>query len=406
VLLACVVGGLLVPAYFLGVADVSHLAWDFRAYYTAAEAALNGESFVGVHSGLPGVSYVYPPVSVALFLPHAVVGGWQLSFALQTALNICAAVALAGLVVHTVETRRGRLPTTDRLAIVGFCVASAPAMAVLGQGQVDLLIAVALAGAFLAVETGRGGVAGAALGGAALVKVFPAALGLWLVWRRAWRALAAAILTGVSGLVGGALVFGVGAYRRYLDVLAGRSRVAEFGGTVSPDFFAMTLFRPLSQLLPNVDPVLYVPLSVLAVGPVAAFVAFRGRGFAGRLTTYLVAIVAMLVVSPASNALYVVYAYFPLLCLLYLGGQRGRTALLAGTAAVAFPLQPAQVGATLALVGVPPAVSAPLLGAVTTVLTVVSLPLAGLLVILGWCAVQTTRGRERPTTDIAPARAD
>jgi len=407
VLLWAVACGALVPAYFLGAAEVSHFAWDFHAYYAAAEAALDGQAFVGIDPGPPGVSYVYPPISVLLFLPQAAAGDWQVAFLLQTALNVAAALGLAALVLRTVEAERGRLPAVDRVLIGAFCVGSAPIVAVFGQGQVDALIALALAGAFVALERRRHGVAGGLLGAAALVKVFPAALGLWLVWRRAWRALAAAVATGLSGLAVGGLLFGLDAYARYFEVLAGRSRIAEFAGTVSPNFFAMSLYRPLSQLVPAADPVLYAPLSVLAVAPVAGLVARRERTLTDRLATYLVAVAAMLLVSPASNVLYVVYVYFPLLCLLHLDGAGpGQSLLVAGIAALAFPVQPAHVGTALTAVGAPASVSAAVVGVVRPVLTVASLPLLGLVAVLAWCALRAVRRRDAPAVEVRPARAD
>jgi hypothetical protein len=407
VLLACVVVGLLVPTYFFVMADAPRIAWDFRAYYTAAEAALNGEPFVGIDTGIPGVSYVYPPVAVTLFLPQAAAGGWKLAFVLQTVVNVAAALALAALVVRTVESRRGRLSVVDRILVVGFCVGSAPAMAILGQGQVDMLIALALASAFLALERGKQGIAGAVLAGASLVKVFPVALGLWLVWRRAWRAVGAALITGIAGLALGWLWFGLDAYRRYLDVLVDRSRIAEFACTVSPNFFAMSLYRPFSQLLPNVDPHLYAPLSLLAVTPVVALVANREREFAGRLTTYLVAITVTLLVSPASNVLYVTYVYFPLVCLLYLEGSRRRQSmLLVGTVAITFPVQPRQIGTVLSMLGVPDPIGSQVLFVVSELLTVASIPLLGLLAILAWATLRSVRPEEQSSVEVRPARAD
>lgn len=406
VLAICVVGGLLVPTYFLGVAEVSHFGWDFHAYYTAAEAALDGESFVGISTGIPGVTYVYPPIAVALFMPQAAAGGWKIAFVLQTVVNVGAAVALAALVVRTIEVHRNRLPAVDRLLIASFCVGSAPVMAIFGQGQVDMLIALALAGAFLALERGKQEVAGIALAGATLVKVFPVVLGLWLVWRRAWRAVGAAIVTGIAGLALGWAWFGLDAYRRYLDVLAGRSRIAEFAGTVSPNFFAMSLYRPFSQVLPNVDPYLYAPLSCIAVVPIVALVARDERDVTDRLTTYLVAISAMLLVSPASNALYVVYVYFPLLCLLFVSASRKQPLLLAGTVAIAFPVQPAQIATILTVAGVPVSISTYVISVVSGVLTVASLPLVGLVAVLIWCCLRTVRRKEKPAVDVPAAHAD
>ncbi|AAG20405.1 glycosyltransferase family 87 protein [Halobacterium salinarum] len=392
------VAGVLVPVYFLVLADVSHLAWDYRAYHAAAEAALHGDPFVGIETGLPGVSYVYPPVAVALFVPQAAAGGWQTAFAIQSACNVAAALGLAALTVHTIEARRGRLDDIDRLLVVGFCVASAPVLSALGLGQVDTLIALALAGTFVALERDHQGIAGVVIAAAALVKVFPVVLGLWLVFRRAWHAIGVAVATATGALVAGGLWFGVDAYIRYVHVLAARSRVSEFAGTVSPDFFAMSLYRPLSQLLGTVDPRLYGPLALLAVAPAVWFVARREHTLTDRLTTYLAVVAGMLLVSPASNALYVVYAYFPLVCLLYLDpGGRERWLLLAGTAAMAFPVQPAHVAAGLASLGAPSTASHAVLAVVAPVLSVASVPLLGLSAVLVWCTIHTA-GRHVPLT--------
>lgn len=399
--------GLLVPAYFLGLAETPHFAWDFRAYYTAADAALADRPFVGIETRFPGVRFVYPPISVAMFLPHAALGGWKLAFVAQTVLNVIAASVLAILVIRTIEDRRGQLHPWDRIAISAFCLLSAPVMAVYGQGQVDLLIALAVAGAFMAVERGHESAAGGLLGGAALVKVFPAVLGIWLLWRRSYRAVASAIITGFTGLGVGALWFGPGAYLRYLTVLSERSRVAEFAQTMSPNFFAMSLYRPFSQLIPGVDPSLYAPLAILALIPTAGLVARQSQDFTGRLATYLVALVGMLLASPASNALYVIYVYYPVLTLLYLTPPRlGRSLLLAGTAAIAIPVQPAQIADVFAVAGVPPVLQAPLLTTIRAILTVASVPLIGLIAILTWCSLRVGIRRRRESRTVHPTGAD
>ena len=402
-----VLAGALLPAYFLLLAEASYVARDFHAYYAAAEAALEGRPFVGVDSGYPGAAYVYPPIAVLLFLPQTAAGGWQVAFAIQTAINAAAAAGLAAVTVRTVQRHGPPLPAVDRRLVVGFVLLAAPSVAVLGLGQVDLLIALALAGGFLALERDREWLAGAALGAAALVKLFPAALGLWLLYRRSWRAVAGAAVTGLTGLAAGALLFGVDAYRRYRTVLAGRSRLDAFAGTVSPDFFAMSLHRPLSQLFPDLDPLLYVPVAAgLLLPPVVAATRHEG-GVAGRLRVVRAAVIATLLLSPASNSVYVVYVYFPALCLLHLDADgRNRLPLLAGTAAIGAPIQPAQVGATLSAVGAPAALRAPILDAAYGVLTVGSVPLFGLLAVLGWCAFPAAdRDGRRPGAD-HPTAAD
>lgn len=407
VLLLGVLGGIAVPVYFLGLADTAHLGGDFHAYYAAADAALAGQPFVGIETDITGVRYVYPPPAVLLFLPPAALGGWEAAFLAQTAVNVLAALGVAALAVRTVERHRGRLAAVDRALVTGFCLASAPALAVLGLGQVDTLVAFALALAFVAVEADSEGVAGVALGAAALVKVFPVLLALWLAWRRAWRALAAAVATGVAGLAVGAALFGLDAYRRYVGVLTERSRVAAFEGTVSPDFFAMTLYRPLSQALPGIDAAAYAPLAVLAVAPAVGVVLLRDHSLPDRLATFLVAVAAMVLVSPASNALYVVYAYYPLVCLCCLDTRvRGEWVLLAGVLAVAFPVQPAHVDAALAAAGVPGALAGPVVSTADAVLSVVSVPTLGLLAVTAWCLGWTARDLRSQAPGVQPSSGD
>lgn len=198
--------------------------------------------------------------------------------------------------------------------------------------------------------------------------------------------------TGIFGLGVGALWFGPDMYIEYVSVLAERSRVADFAGTVSPNFFAMSLYRPFSQLSPGIDPAWYGPLSILLLVPAAGLVARRSATFRARLGTYLVALIGMLLASPASNALYVIYVYFPVLTLLYLTHQHPhRLFLLLGIGAIAVPIQPAQVAAVLGLLDVPMMVQTPLLATMRTLTTVTSIPLLGLLAILGWCGLRFGR---------------
>jgi hypothetical protein len=387
-LVASVASGLLVPLYFFTLASTSYLGWDFHAYYAAASAALDGSQFVGIDTGIEGVTYVYPPPSVLVFLPVATAGNWLVAFLFQSAINVGAALGVAALVVHTIERRRARLQTIDRLLIAGCCVGSASVVAAIGLGQVDTLVALSIVSVFLALERGHESAAGSLLGAAALVKLFPAALGVWLLWRRAWRALAAAISTGIVGIGAGAVLFGFESYGRFLTVLASRSRLEAFANTVSPNFFAMSLSRPLSHLLPAVPPVTYVLVSVVLVTPVLWSAATSGNTFRDRLATFLAFLTATVVVSPASNATYVLYLYFPLLCLFYLDTNRHKGLLYAGFAAVSFPIQPAQVTTVLAATGVPPAVQQPVSTVAELSLTVVSIPLLGCLSILAWCGTR------------------
>lgn len=54
VLLAGVVDGTAVPVYYLLLADVTPLAWDFRAYRHAADLFVRSEPFVGAEPPVGG----------------------------------------------------------------------------------------------------------------------------------------------------------------------------------------------------------------------------------------------------------------------------------------------------------------------------------------------------------------
>jgi len=112
-------------------------------------------------------------------------------------------------------------------------------------------------------------------------------------------------------------------------------------------------------------------------------------------------------VSPASNVLYVVYVYFPLLSLLYLGPtDRSQSLLLVGTAAIAFPIQPRHVATFFEIVDVPALASGPLLYVLRTALTVASVPLIGFGAILVGCVVHASRKRREHAVDSLLVQGD
>lgn len=377
--------GILVPVYYFGMAETSHLGWDFHAYYAAGRAVLGGEQFVGIHSGIPGVRFVYPPISVLFFLPQALVGDLWPAFLLQTAVSVLATAGLARVTINTIESRQQQLERTDQILIYAFYLGSAPVLAVLGLGQVDMLIALGLALAFLAIEDGSQEVGGILIGLVSLIKVFPALVGLYLLWRRAWRTLGAALLTGLTGLVLGGVLFGVSSYHRYFTVLAARSRLSSFAGSVSPNFFALSLLRPLSQLLPDVSPYLYVPIALSILALPVGLVMIGTRTWTDKVRVYLISLAAILMVSPASNSLYVVYLYFPLLLALYSDMNRAEITLLGlSSVLISLPILPTHVGAFLALIGAPSSVAGPVMQPLRNGLTIASIPLIGLFGILIW----------------------
>ncbi len=402
VLAVGVVGGLLIPVYFFLFAEVTPLAWDFMAYHLAAETYLAGEQFVGVRPAVGNGVYVYPPLVVLLFVPYALLGGWFGTFLIQSALNLALGVALAWLILRVIEGRPGRqLATLDRGLVAAFVLASTYSMIALGQGQVDHAVALALLLGFLWLERGEQEKSGLAFAFAAVLKVFPVLVGVWLLYRRAWRAIAAAVAAGLAAVTTSFLLFGVDTHVRYLEfILDERSRVSEFGGELAPDFFGLTLSRPLSVLLPGVDPSLYTPIAAVLFAPVLWLLYARSETFEDRLVAFLGTLIGVLIVSPASNPNHVLFLYFPMVTLaVTLAHRRSRRLVLAGVLAMSFPIHFTHINRLMELGGVSTDSRATVMTVVEPVLTFGTVTLYGLLFVLAGClvyALQAGSERTRP----------
>lgn len=385
--------GLVLAAYFLVPSSVQPrhrpLGRDFYIYHATARAFLGGDPFVGHTAAFGGrtLSYVYPPVTILAFVPYALLNR-TVAFAVHAAVGAAAMLGVGALTVRTVEGRRGRLPTIDRVLIGGFCLASAFSMMAVGLGQVDPLIALCLAGAFVAVERGRESVAGSAIAIAGVFKLVPALAGLWLAYRRAWSGVVAAVGTGVASVIASLLLFGVDAHLAFMEhVLAVRSRLAAFDSTSTTAVeFSVTLAQPLAVLFPGLDSVLYPLVTVAILGPVLAVLYRRSGTTTDSLVAFLGTLCVVLLVSPASNFTWVVYLYFPLLSLLYLLEEpTSRWFLLAGLGLLSVPIQKYQPRAVAELLGYADAYAATAGPVVETVLSFGTVPLYGILCLLAAC---------------------
>lgn len=410
VLLVGIAAGLALPVYFFRFASTTPLAWDFLAYLHGVDLFLAGEPFVGASPEVGNGQYVYPPIVVTLFAPYALAESWATAFLVQSALNLLLGLVLAALIVRVVEDRLDRrLPRIDRGLIVAFCLASTYPMIALGQGQVDHVVAVALVAGFLWVERDQDVKSGLAFAFAAVLKLFPALVGLWLLHRRASRSIATATTAGVSTLGASLLLFGVDTHVRYVKfILTERSRVRQFEGTMDPNFMALTLNRPLSMLLPELDPRLYTAIAALLFLPVLWVLYGRSRTFEDRLVSFLGTLIAILLVSPASNLNHALYLYFPILTLSYvLDHGPSRRLLLSGLLVMSVPVQPAQFRRLSQIAGLSPDAQATLTSGIEPALTFASVTLYGLVIVVAGCLARAIRaGQDRPTADRTGQEAD
>ena len=278
------------------------------------------------------------------------------------------------------------------MCLAGYVLLSVHATPSVLYGQVNVHVAAALGAGVVWVAADRQRAGGVAFALAAFPKAFPAAVGVWLLRVRAWRAVAVAVATGLAGLVLGVLAFGVGATRAYVDeALLGQSRSAAFAGGVDPGATFTTLVRPISVLAPGLDPTLMSVVAAALLAPVVA-VAYRDlESTRDRLVGVYVTVLAVLLVLP-SYPIYYVYAFFPMLALCYLLAGRARVLFLLGVAVTNVPVDLTQVrtyGPDL-LGGA----SGLVLAALEGPLTLASVHLYGLALTLAACLVAKRECRE------------
>lgn len=380
---------------------------DFQAYYFAGQAVLDGESFVGpaIKQGtfLTDKEYVYTPITAPVFAPFGALPGWRVGYVLNGALLAGVFYLIGRLNVRYLDAREAAIEPIDRWLIVGFSLVSGHAVFALYRGNVDPIMLLLIAVGFLAVERGDQLRGGALWGVAALFKLFPAFLGVWLLYRRAYRAIAAAVAVGVGGLVAGTLAFGVDAHVRFFEfILEERSRAPAFEGGLDPTYQWFTIRRALSQIAAVPGNALFA-LSAALVAPVVYVLYREADSETDRLVAFFATVAALLISVVPSTLNYVIYLYFPLGALLYLlEDRRARRLLVAGLVLVSVPVYPQHVELLVEAAPLP----APVADAVTTgayeLLRYVSVPLVGFLCFLA-AAVRQVRtvppardGTDRP----------
>lgn len=299
-------------------------------YYYAAESLLEGGDIYEIAPpGRSGYHFIYPPVVAFAFVPHVLTGSPLGAYLLQTVLNVGFAAGIAVLLWRALTRRGIALSRVDAVLLFGFALVSAYSAISVINGQVNIGLGFAIALGLDYTDRGRDEVAGVAFSLAALVKVFPAVLGLWLLRRRAHRAVTIAVAIGVSGLLAGLLVLGPEVTTTYLtDVLTGR--YDGFDGSPDPTQTRDGAQRQIAALF-GLGPPVVTPLAALVLAPVLGYLYLDVETDQQRQAAILGTLLVVLLFLPLQR-LYMVLFAFPLVLLLYiLPSGRSRAMLLGGT---------------------------------------------------------------------------
>lgn len=374
---------------WLGRADM--FALNFKVYYYAAETAIaGGDFYAATPPDWPAYRFLYPPLSVLAFYPAAIPGNWMPGFVVHTAGAVALGTAGAVLLGRYIERAGRSISRLDYGLIAGFLVLSIHSVPSLFYGNVNVQLAALTVAGFVALDRGREELSGVAFALAAFVKVFPALFGVWFLRRRAWRAVAAAIGTGLGLLALGVPAFGVGTTRTYLEeALLPRNRAELFQGGLDPNSAYITLRRPLSVAFPEMNSTLLVALPFLLLAPVVLYLYTDLDDRVDRLVAIHGTVTATLLALP-SYFIYYVYLVFPLVALLYLMDDvPARRAFVAGAfvANLSFTLNNAENVVRL----LPEAVQPALFSVVRPVFTFMSPIEYGMLLMLAACVAYRRR---------------
>lgn len=195
---------------------------DFDAYYLATLRVTHGYPlydpgpFIHLTSGIGSVSYLYPPITVVVFIPFT----WLPFYPAALLWNGIQLVVLVAAMWYLAEALIDDLPARY-LVVLALCTATYyPTIRWLEYAQITgyLTAAVAVAIASVLNPSPSCSVSSLTLTMAAFIKPYYAVAGTHLLQDR--RRIIVALLTG-GGLIGlSVLIFGIDTHQAYLSILA------------------------------------------------------------------------------------------------------------------------------------------------------------------------------------------
>ena len=308
ILLATLTGAfLLVRALqFLHFTSQTEWGFDLAFHWTANQHVLAGESIYAPFQtagpyptrSVP-FQYLYSPFMAVAVAPLAVVlADHRVANWVWTGVGATILILVVSLVGGHKRRPGSRV---DRALLVGLAFAFAPVTTELILGNVHLLILGLLAGAWLAVErkTPRGDItAGALIGVATLIKVFPGLVVIWFLLTRRFRAAIATGVTMAILVVATLPVVGLRPWLEYPTVLLNLIPPTEVSFALAPSIW-------LSGLMPS--PAAQVLVTVAGLGVVAWTTRRRSEPI-----SFAVAVAVSVLIAPALYPHYLTIMILPL----------------------------------------------------------------------------------------------
>ena len=278
---------------------------DFHLYYHAAHDYMpDSMPYFTVTGGLLG-TVPYPPLLAQLLIPLArtfdIIWATRIWFAISVAAWLSLLAVLARF-----------LPPEQRFTYWLLAACFVPVFEALRIGQVTVFLLVLIGFAWVAVKKDRPALAGLLIALAAWIKIYPALILVYFLWKRNWRAFWGGVIGGIGLALFQIAISGIGIFIdffRSLLVTAGEGGAYHMWKNNSILGFASKLFQTNMRVEPFlVNPTLFtltrLGLSLLVVA-VLLFLTLRSKPHRGSLRSddrfdleYALAVLTMLLLSP------------------------------------------------------------------------------------------------------------
>jgi alpha-1,2-mannosyltransferase len=289
--------------------DLSQDWLSARCYFEGIDVYASMDETLPKFLGIPNSSgteslhvNAHPPTSVLMVLPLGKLSYPHAKLVWQLLTLVCVALSVVGLV----SSRGLNLDRSNIWPMAVLILGSAPLASQVIMLQFNAILLLLLTGAWLAQRSGQSWLAGALLGIAASVKLFPLYLLFVFLVMRDWRALVGGVVAFAAMVGASCALFGTDAWRTFIvEVMPSLATWRGAWLNSSLTGFWSRLFDPAN---PYVVPITQSPLvakgavlvcaALLSLG--VAWKGWRAQSQGERDLAYALGVVAMILCSPTA----------------------------------------------------------------------------------------------------------
>ncbi len=317
---------------------------DFERYWQAAvDLQWFGDPYV------TRLDYFYPPLFVYFIQPFALLSH-ETGQIIWLIIN---AIILASFLILCLQTNESRLVYRYWGLIVLVMTVAPPTRVSLQLGQVSILVALALIAVFLLARSNPA-TAGGILALISLIRINPALMGFYYLFRRPRRVVMWAVGIGIALVVGSLFLYGTGPYESYITNIVQQNATGEgvYPFTAQHNISIAGFWYRLFTESPYTIPITHNPTSAqwlttltsLIVVAVCIWAAQRGKKHGTIIEEglrYSVWLCGMMLLFPTNGYYNLVILLFPFLWIMWLLERRrnnlARIWLAVATALVCIP---------------------------------------------------------------------